>query len=67
MSFYDAIEKAKVADAATAEAEKVRDEDGQQAQATALQPSKTQHAVPPVRPRKGQRCPYGGWETRGGG
>jgi hypothetical protein len=46
MSFSDAIKKAKVADAATAEAEKVRDEGGQQAQATALQPSKTQHAVP---------------------
>jgi len=46
LSFSDAIKKAKVADAATAEAEKVRDEGGQQAQATALQPSKTQHAVP---------------------
>jgi hypothetical protein len=46
LSFSDAIKKAKVADAATAEAEKVRDEGGQQAQATALQPSKTQHAMP---------------------
>jgi len=36
LSFSDAIKKAKVADAATAEAEKVRDEGGQQAQATAL-------------------------------
>ena len=46
MSFSDAIEKAKVADAATSLAEKVRDEGGQQAQVTALQPSKTQLTVP---------------------
>ena len=54
MSFSDAIKKAKVADAATAEAEKVRDEDGQQGQATALQPSKTQHAVPQRDNEKGR-------------
>ena len=46
MSFSDAIKKAKVAAAATAEADKVRDEGGQQAQATTFQPSKTQHVVP---------------------
>jgi hypothetical protein len=46
MPFSDAIKKAKVVDAATALAKKVRDEGGQQAQVTALQPSKTQHAVP---------------------
>jgi hypothetical protein len=41
MSFFGAIKEAKVADAATAEAEKVRDEGGQQAQAMTIQPSKT--------------------------
>ncbi len=46
MSFSDAIKKAKVAAATTAEADKVRDEGGQQAQATTFQPSKTQHVVP---------------------
>ena len=46
MPFSDAIKKAKVVDAATALAKKVRDEGGRQAQVTALQPSKTQHAVP---------------------
>jgi len=46
MSFPDAIKKAKVAATATAEANKVRDEGGQQAQATTFQPSKTQHVVP---------------------
>jgi calcium/calmodulin-dependent protein kinase I len=46
MSFSDAIKKAKVAAAATAEADKVRDEGGQQAQATTSQPIKTQHVVP---------------------
>jgi hypothetical protein len=46
MSFSDAIKKAKVAAAATAEADKVRDEGRQQAQATTFQPSKTQHVVP---------------------
>jgi hypothetical protein len=46
MSFSDAIKKAKVASAATAEADKVRDEGGQQAQATTFQLSKTQHVVP---------------------
>jgi len=47
-SFSDTIKKTKVADAATwtAEAKKVWDEDGQQVQVMALQPSKTQHAVP---------------------
>jgi hypothetical protein len=45
MSFSDAIKKAKVAAAATAEADKVRDEGGQQAQATTSQPSKMQHVV----------------------
>ena len=46
MSFSDTIKKAKVAAAATAEANKVRDEGGQQAQATTFQPSKTQQVVP---------------------
>jgi hypothetical protein len=46
MSFSDIIKKAKVAAAATAEADKVRDEGGQQAQATTFQPTKTQHVVP---------------------
>jgi hypothetical protein len=45
MSFSDTIKRAKVA-AATAEADKVRDGGGQQAQATTFQPSKTQHVVP---------------------
>jgi hypothetical protein len=46
MSFFGAIKKAKVADAATAEAEKVRDEGGQQqAQATTVQLCKTQYVV----------------------
>jgi hypothetical protein len=53
LSFSDAIKKAKVADAATAEAEKVRDEGGQQVQARALQLSKTQHAVPQRDDEKG--------------
>ena len=38
--------RAKVAATATAEADKVRDEGGRQAQATTFQPSKTQHVVP---------------------
>ena len=48
MSFSDTIKKAKVAAAAaaTVEADKVRDECGQQAQATTFQPSKTQQVVP---------------------
>ena len=46
MSFSDAIKRAKVPAAATAEAGKVRDEGRQQAQATTSQPSKTQHVVP---------------------
>ena len=46
MSFSNAIKKAKVAPTATAKADKVWDEGGQQAQATTFQPSKTQHVVP---------------------
>jgi hypothetical protein len=45
------------ADAATAEAEEVRDEDGQQARATALQLSKTQDAVPQRDNEKGSDAP----------
>jgi hypothetical protein len=42
----DAIKKAKVTAAATAEADKGRMRVGQQAQAMTFQPSKTQHVVP---------------------
>jgi hypothetical protein len=55
MSFSDTIKKAKVAAAATAEADKVRDEGGQQAQAhaTTFQPSKTPQVVPQRDDKKG--------------
>jgi hypothetical protein len=59
MSFSHAIKKAKVAAAATAEADKVRDEGGQQAQATTFQLSKTQHVVPRRDNEKGGRGPCG--------
>jgi hypothetical protein len=61
MLFSDAIKKAKVDDAVTAEADKVQDEDGQQAQVMVLQLSKMQHAI--VGQQKWQQCPCSGWET----